>query len=177
MPPWVAFAPRLTSLTKGRAIERFPAVLRCSHATPRSLYLRCFASTHVSPTAINLRPHIPPRNKELYDALSALSGAAETYVNISRLQLALSGLAAQDAVTRVASMFSYQSRRSLADRECSAWPEQSVQRSATCALAPRRSIGRRRGMGARARESWRRQREGGASEVSMPQRQHGTQEC
>jgi hypothetical protein len=60
------------------------------------------ASTHVSPTAINLRPHIPPRNKELYDALSALSGAAETYVNISRLQLALRGLAAQDAVTRVA---------------------------------------------------------------------------
>ncbi|KAF2626300.1 hypothetical protein BU25DRAFT_370005 [Macroventuria anomochaeta] len=103
MPPWVASAPRLTSLTKGRAIEPLPAVLRCSHATPRSLNLRVrSASTHVSPTAINLRPNIPPRNKELYNALSALSGAAETYVNISRLQLALSGLAAQDAVTRVA---------------------------------------------------------------------------
>jgi len=38
----------------------------------------------------------------LYDALSALSGAAETYVNLSRLQLALRGLEAQDAVTRVA---------------------------------------------------------------------------
>lgn len=108
MPPWVASAPRLTSLTKGRAIERLPAVLRCRNAPPRSLNLdfavRC-ASTHVSPTAINLRPNIPPRNKDLYNALSALSGAAETYVNISRLQLALSGLAAQDAVTRVAGRF------------------------------------------------------------------------
>ncbi|KAF1928285.1 uncharacterized protein M421DRAFT_63259 [Didymella exigua CBS 183.55] len=102
MPPWVAFAPRLTSLTREGVIERLPAVLRCSHATTRSLNLRRSASTHVSPTAINLRPNIPPRNKELYNALSALSGAAETYVNISRLQLALGGLAAQDAVTRVA---------------------------------------------------------------------------
>ncbi|KAJ4373700.1 hypothetical protein N0V86_007843 [Didymella sp. IMI 355093] len=102
MPPWVAFTPRLTSLTKGRAIERLSAVQRCRHAASHSLNLRRSASTHVSPTAINLRPNIPPRNKELYDALSALSGAAETYVNISRLQLALSGLAAQDAVTRVA---------------------------------------------------------------------------
>lgn len=176
MPLWVAFAPRLTSLTKGRAIERLPVVLRCSHATPRSLNLRRSASTHVSPTAINLRPHIPPRNKELHDALSALSGAAETYVNISRLQLALSGLAAQDAVTRVASMFSCHLRRSSADREFSTWSEQPSQRSATCALAPCRSIGQRRRMGARARESWRRQREGGASEVRMPCRQHGTQE-
>ncbi|KAH6639047.1 hypothetical protein C7974DRAFT_125515 [Boeremia exigua] len=102
MPPWVASAPRLSSLTKGRAIERLSPILRCRHATPRSNLRVRSASTHVSPTAINLRPNIPPRNKELYDALSALSGAAETYVNISRLQLALGGLAAQDAVTRVA---------------------------------------------------------------------------
>ncbi|KAJ4993419.1 calcineurin-like phosphoesterase [Stagonosporopsis vannaccii] len=103
MPPWVASAPRLSSLTKGRAIERLSPVLRCRHATPHSLNLCArSASTHVSPTAINLRPNIPARNKELYNALSALSGAAGTYVNISRLQLALSGLAAQDAVTRVA---------------------------------------------------------------------------
>ncbi|XPT03553.1 hypothetical protein M3J09_012644 [Ascochyta lentis] len=103
MPPWVASASRLTSLTKRRAIERLPAAFGRHKAAPRALNLRVrSASTHVSPTAINLRPNIPPRNKELYDALSALSGTAETYVNISRLQLALSGLAAQDAVTRVA---------------------------------------------------------------------------
>lgn len=59
-------------------------------------------STQVSPTAINLRPDIPPRNKELHDALSALSSAAESYVNTERLQLALSGVAAHESVTRVA---------------------------------------------------------------------------
>jgi hypothetical protein len=112
MPPWVASAQRLSSLTKGRAIERLSPVIRCRNATPRSLNLRVrSASTHVSPTAINLRPNIPPRNKELYNALSALSGAAETYVNISRLQLALGGLAAQDAVTRVAGGFCHSAGR------------------------------------------------------------------
>ncbi|KAH7079530.1 hypothetical protein FB567DRAFT_476158 [Paraphoma chrysanthemicola] len=104
MPPWAATAPRLTTLLNGRAIVRLSSQSCCRHAsTPRSLNLRVrSASTHVAPTAINLRPNIPARNKELHDALSALSGAAETYVNISRLQLALGGLAAQDAVTRVA---------------------------------------------------------------------------
>ena len=106
MPPWVASVPRSTILRKTGAIDRLPLALRCrnvvnSHSSFTNLRVRS-ASTHVSPTAINLRPNIPPRNKELYDALSALSGAAETYVNISRLQLALRGLAAQDAVTRVA---------------------------------------------------------------------------
>lgn len=106
MPPWVAFAPRsTTSLIKSRLNERIPATLLHRHAIPRT---RCAnlrvrsASTHVSPTAINLRPNIPPRNKDLHDALSALSGVAETYANISRLQLALSGLAVEDGVTRIA---------------------------------------------------------------------------
>ncbi|KAH7071303.1 hypothetical protein BKA63DRAFT_517701 [Paraphoma chrysanthemicola] len=103
MPPWAATAPRLTTLLNGRAIVRLSSKSCCRHAsTPRSLNSVRSASTHVAPTAINLRPNIPARNKELHDALSALSGAAETYVNISRLQLALGGLAAQDAVTRVA---------------------------------------------------------------------------
>jgi hypothetical protein len=104
MPPWVAAVPRLTSRVTGRAIERIPAALSCrKNAIASCTNLRArSASTHVSPTAINLRPNIPPRNKELHDALSALSGAAETHVNISLLQLALQGLAAQDAVTRVA---------------------------------------------------------------------------
>jgi hypothetical protein len=104
MPPWVATVPRLSSLVNGRAIERLPAALSCRQRATSSYTTRGVrsASTHVSPTAINLRPNIPPRNKELHDALSALSGDAETFVNISRLQLALQGLAAQDAVTRVA---------------------------------------------------------------------------
>lgn len=106
MPSWVAAVPRISSLINGRAIERFSTGLRCRNASILSspiLRVRS-ASTHVSPTAINLRPNIPQRNKELHGALSALSGAVETYVNISRLQLALTGLAAQDAVTRVAGM-------------------------------------------------------------------------
>ncbi|KAF1847958.1 uncharacterized protein K460DRAFT_307700 [Cucurbitaria berberidis CBS 394.84] len=104
MPPWAASVPRMTFLRTGRAIDSLRLAFLCRHATkPRFANLRArSASTHVSPTAINLRPNIPPQNKELHDTLSALSGAAETYVNISRLQLALQGLAAQDAVTRVA---------------------------------------------------------------------------
>ncbi|KAJ4377609.1 hypothetical protein N0V83_000436 [Neocucurbitaria cava] len=104
MPPWVASVPRSTILRTRRAIDRLHVALPCRYATePRFANLRArAASTHVSPTAINLRPNIPPRNKELYDALSALSRAAETYANISRLQLALRGVAAHDAVTRIA---------------------------------------------------------------------------
>ena len=168
MPPWVAFAPRLTSLTKGRAIERLPPLLRCRDATPRSLNLnlRRSASTHVSPTAINLRPNIPPRNKELYDALSALSGAAETYVNISRLQLALSGLAAQDAVTRVAGRCCAWRLLDKADSKDSTRSEQSSQRPTTCAPTSRGSIGQRGGLGEGAGESWRWKPEGYPVEVS-----------
>ncbi|EMD92253.1 hypothetical protein COCC4DRAFT_162123 [Bipolaris maydis ATCC 48331] len=104
MPPWVASVPRLTIFRKTGSIDRIPLALRCRNVpkSPCASLRARSASTHVSPTAINLRPNVPPRNQELYDALSALSGAAETHVNISRLQLALRGLAAQDAVTRVA---------------------------------------------------------------------------
>lgn len=121
MPPWVAPVPRSTRLPTGRTIERFSLSLRrynASIATPQNVRVRCapkpysatpgrYASTLVSPTAINLRPNIPPSNAELYNALSELSGKAEQYVNISRLQLALRGLAASDGngVTRIASMF------------------------------------------------------------------------
>ena len=106
MPPWVASVPRLTTCSRAKAIDRFATLLRCRHvANPKSSALKlCIrsASTHVSPTAINYRPNVPPRNEELYNALSALSGAAEQYVNLSRLQLALRGLAVDNAVTRVA---------------------------------------------------------------------------
>ncbi|KAF2705871.1 hypothetical protein K504DRAFT_439169 [Pleomassaria siparia CBS 279.74] len=107
MPPWVAFVPRSTSLLKGRGIERLPLAIHCRNvAIPRvsrcsHLRIRS-ASTHVSPTAINAQPRIPPRNKELHDAISDLSGDAGAFVNISRLQLALQGLAVQDAVVRIA---------------------------------------------------------------------------
>jgi hypothetical protein len=107
MPPWVASVPRSTILRKTGAIDRLSQACRCRNALRTShtnLRVRS-ASTHVAPTAINLRPNIPSRNKELHDALSALSGAAETYVNISRLQLALQGLAVQDPVARVAGGF------------------------------------------------------------------------
>jgi hypothetical protein len=104
MPPWVASVPRPTTLCCRKAIDSLANSFRNRHARiPTSPLLRLrAASTHVSPTAINYRPNIPPKNKELYDALSDLSARAEQYVNISRLQLVLRGLAAENAVTRVA---------------------------------------------------------------------------
>ena len=104
MPPWVASVPRPTTLCSRRAIDTFANASRCRYARNQTSPLLHFraASTHVSPTAINYRPNIPSRNKELYDALSDLSAKAEQYVNISRLQLALRGLAVENAVTRVA---------------------------------------------------------------------------
>jgi hypothetical protein len=108
MPPWVASVPRTTTLLRGRGIDPLPSIPYCRNATiarlsrPAHLRIRS-ASTHVSPTAINPRPEIPQRNVKLYNALSGLGSTAETFVNISRLQLALRGLAAQDAVIRVAS--------------------------------------------------------------------------
>jgi hypothetical protein len=106
MPPWVASVPRPTILFRKSAIDR----LSCAYHPRIALNGRSsklgfrFAYAHVSPTAINARPNIPEKNKQLYNALSELSGKAESYVNISRLQLALRGLASADAVTRVAGM-------------------------------------------------------------------------
>ncbi|KAL5452456.1 hypothetical protein PMIN07_002131 [Paraphaeosphaeria minitans] len=100
MPPWVASVPRAFPCSRAKAIDRVAASFRCPRAV-HPLRTRC-ASTHVSPTAINYRPNVPPRNQELYNALSGLNGAAEQYVNLSRLQLALRGLAVENAVTRVA---------------------------------------------------------------------------
>ncbi|KAF1954138.1 hypothetical protein CC80DRAFT_493986 [Byssothecium circinans] len=106
MPLWVASVPRCVFASRRTAIERSSHILCCRNASkPPFLKLRVrSASTHISPTAINYRPNIPPQNKELYDALSKLSGAAEQYVNLSRLQLALRGLTSEKegAVTRLA---------------------------------------------------------------------------
>ncbi|KAF2021415.1 hypothetical protein BU24DRAFT_487844 [Aaosphaeria arxii CBS 175.79] len=117
MPPWAVLAPRQTSLLVSRPIDRLPSLLSFRHRSNVStrthpghkrislqdLRTRArLASTHVSPTAVNVRPHIPAQNQELYNALSNLSSVAESYVNISRVQLALRGLAARESVTRVA---------------------------------------------------------------------------
>ncbi|KAF2646580.1 hypothetical protein P280DRAFT_494923 [Massarina eburnea CBS 473.64] len=106
MPPWMVFAPRYTFACRRTAIEPSARVLyrhNASNLRPLNLRARS-ASTHVSPTAINFRPNIPPENKELHEALSGLGAAAEQYVSLSRLQLALSGLGVNGsrAVTRVA---------------------------------------------------------------------------
>jgi hypothetical protein len=96
--------PRSTSLCSTNTVNHLVGHLRLRHACQSYFaHLRCrSASTYVSPTAINYRPNIPPKHKELYNALSELSVKAEQYVNISRLQLALRGLAVGDAVTRIA---------------------------------------------------------------------------
>lgn len=98
MPPWAAAAPRCTTQVKRTVIERAARLRRASVA---ARYVR-YASTHVAPSAIHLRPNLPPQNRELHNALSALGGAAATWINTSRLQLALSGLGVTNGVTRVA---------------------------------------------------------------------------
>ncbi|KAK7509345.1 hypothetical protein IWZ03DRAFT_390458 [Phyllosticta citriasiana] len=64
--------------------------------------LRLHASTLASRTAINAPLEGPPRLKELHQALNALKTDAATYVNLSRLQLALRSLEREDPVVRVA---------------------------------------------------------------------------
>lgn len=60
-----------------------------------------YAST-LSTTAINGSRPIPPRNQPLYDALTDIKTKASSYVNLSRLQLALQGLESETPVTRIA---------------------------------------------------------------------------
>ena len=62
-------------------------------------------STLVSSTAVNATKKIPPKYKELHDALQALQKKAPAHINQSRLQLALSGLESERPVTRIASEF------------------------------------------------------------------------
>lgn len=65
------------------------------------------ASSVASTTAINAPAEVPPAWGELHRALDGLRGAAASYVNLSRLQLALRGLEGGDAVVRVAGRFSW----------------------------------------------------------------------
>ncbi|KAL1628506.1 3',5'-cyclic-nucleotide phosphodiesterase (PDEase) (3':5'-CNP) [Neofusicoccum ribis] len=81
-----------------------------THAATRPLHAPRFfsaarrrhAATLASRTAINAPLDVPPRLKELYQALDALKSDAASYVNLSRLQLALRGLETEDPVVRVA---------------------------------------------------------------------------
>lgn len=52
--------------------------------------------------AINPGKTVPPRFKELYDALSGIKDAAIEQVSISRLQLALRGLESETPLIRIA---------------------------------------------------------------------------
>lgn len=53
-------------------------------------------------SAITAGKTVPPRFKELYDALSGIQGAAIEQVSISRLQLALRGLESDAPLIRIA---------------------------------------------------------------------------
>ncbi len=60
------------------------------------------SSTLASTTAVNATREVPANLRELHEALSELNSKAASYVNLSRLQLALRGLETEDAVIRVA---------------------------------------------------------------------------
>ncbi|KAK3623311.1 hypothetical protein LTR56_021690 [Elasticomyces elasticus] len=55
-----------------------------------------------STTAINAPTTVPPRYRELHQQLLALQEEANTYVNLSRLQLAARSLESEQPITRVA---------------------------------------------------------------------------
>jgi len=60
-------------------------------------------STIPSVTAVNVKREVPAASQNLHRALKALGRDAGVYINTSQLQLALSGLESENAVTRVAS--------------------------------------------------------------------------
>ena len=63
------------------------------------------ASTISSATAINASKPIPAQYRELHERLILLGSKAETYINVSQLQLVLRGLESDDAIIRIASKF------------------------------------------------------------------------
>lgn len=95
--------PQLPGVLRRRAADRLSCRPNLPNGTlSRPTHLRRrYLSAHVSPTAINVRPNVPPRNEHLYNALSELSKAAESYVNISRLGLALRGVGSHEPVMRL----------------------------------------------------------------------------
>jgi hypothetical protein len=71
--------------------------------------LKSSSATHLRPfttsPAINPGKTVPPRFKELYDALSGVKDAAIEQVSISRLQLALRGLESEAPLIRISGEF------------------------------------------------------------------------
>ena len=81
-----------------------------SHARPLSISAQRRQHTDFAPkisaaTVINASADVRPHFKELYHALDALKQQAGSYVNLSRLELALRGLQNSDPVVRVAGVF------------------------------------------------------------------------
>lgn len=120
MPPRIGSIARLSTALRSRSKPGLFFCPSCSlwrldsrpptHAATRPLHAPRFfsaarrrpAATLASRTAINAPLDVPPRLMELYQALDALKSDAASYVNLSRLQLALRGLETEDPVVRVA---------------------------------------------------------------------------
>ncbi|KAF9633124.1 hypothetical protein BFW01_g4018 [Lasiodiplodia theobromae] len=120
MPPRIGSVARLSTALRSRskadlffcpscslwrlADSQPTAATTSAHAPSRyfSTTRRRHAATLASRTAINAPLDVPPRLKELHQALDALKSDAASYVNLSRLQLALRGLESEDPVVRVA---------------------------------------------------------------------------
>lgn len=68
----------------------------------RILLGKRFASTLVSATAVNATKSIPPRNRDLHQALHELGKKASGQVSLSRLQLAIQGLESEHPTARIA---------------------------------------------------------------------------
>ncbi|OJD33373.1 serine threonine protein phosphatase 2b catalytic subunit protein [Diplodia corticola] len=120
MPPRIRSVARLSTALRSRskadlffcpscslwrlADSQPPAAATTAHALSRhfSAARRRPAAALASRTAINAPLDVPPRLKELYQALDVLKSDAASYVNFSRLQLALRGLESEDPVVRVA---------------------------------------------------------------------------
>ncbi|ERF75852.1 hypothetical protein EPUS_01218 [Endocarpon pusillum Z07020] len=61
-----------------------------------------FASTLASATAVNATKSIPPKNRDLHQALNELRKKAPGQVSLSRLQLAIQGLESEHPTARIA---------------------------------------------------------------------------
>ncbi|PIG88156.1 hypothetical protein AARAC_011369 [Aspergillus arachidicola] len=64
--------------------------------------LSFFSSRPITTSSVIHARHVPPRLRELYEALNKIQGVATEQVNISRLQLALRGLESEAPIIRVA---------------------------------------------------------------------------
>ncbi|KAB8076494.1 hypothetical protein BDV29DRAFT_170063 [Aspergillus leporis] len=64
--------------------------------------LSFLSSRPITTSSVVHARHVPPRLRELYEALNQIQGVATEQVNISRLQLALRGLESEAPIIRVA---------------------------------------------------------------------------